>query len=350
MQYRGRPASAVRRLPRTLLVSLALLVAAAVAAPVAGTAAAGAATPATVTGWNVNSTTPIVNGGAVVTAAAAAHPKPLIGGYSSDTSWYDSTIGAATIYRQYDTSGFHFTTWQASYMSTRAGSAATDLSLAIPPAQLASGSYDARLWTFIRTTPKDLIVTNFHEPEDNIEAGQFTAAQYRAAIARLATIVHGVNKEDGGNRRVSTILMVDTLNGFKGRNPQNYWPGYDSTGKPYVDVLSFDTYAWPHATNTPGVPAGYTDGVNWLTSAQLLDPVIAYAASQHVRWMVSEFGFLEDIHNPAHKGNAIIDFVNYARLHDAVAVEYWDNAGRRADWHLRFSSTAVQSWKAAVHS
>jgi len=346
---------------------LILLLATAVAAPVAGLAVAGAASGpsgptsssstsstttssgGTVTSWVVNSSTAIVSSGAVVTKAAALHPKPLLGGFSKDGSWYDATIGRATIYRQYD-SGFHLTTWQKSYMSTRAGSAVSDLSLSIPPAQLAGGSLDARLWTFLRTTPKTLIITNQHEPEDNIEAGQFTAAAYRAAIARLAKIVHGVNAEDGGARKVSTILMVDTLHGFKHRNPLNYWPGNDASGRPYVDVLSFDTYAWPHATGTSGVPVGYTDGVRWLSSAELLDPVISYAAKMGRRWMISEFAFLEDIHNKAHRGNAIIDFVNYARLHNALAVEYWDSVGRRADWRLKYGAISVASWKAVVHS
>jgi hypothetical protein len=363
MQHRGAPATRLRRPSRKPLAALVFLISAAIAAPLVGIAVAGASgapsgpggststggSSRTVSSWNVNSSTSIVSGGAVVTTAAAAHTKPLLGGFSRDSSWYDATIGRATIYRQYD-SGFHLTTWQRSYMSTRAGSAVSDLSLSIPPAQLANGSYDARLWTFIRTTPKNLIITNQHEPEDNIEAGKFTAAQYRAAIARLAKIVHGMNAADGGSRKVSTILMVDTLNGFKGRNPLNYWPGYDSSGKPYVDVLSFDTYAWPHGTGTRGVPVGYTDGVRWLTSAQLLDPVIAYAQKMGRRWMISEFGFLEDIHNKAHKGNAIIDFVNYARLHNALAVEYWDSVGRRADWRLKYGAVAVQSWKAVVHS
>jgi hypothetical protein len=282
-------------------------------------------------------------------AASAAMPKPLLGGYTRDTSWYNAHIGAPQIYRSYD-SGLGKATWQQTSAYRMHGSAPTDYSLRIPPAQLASGAYDNRMKAFLATTPKNLIISNQHEPEQRIANGQYTAAQFRAGIVRLAQLVHARNARDGGTRRVSVILMVDTLTGFRGRNPMNYWPGRDSSGRNYADLISIDTYAPPHATGTAGVPAGYTDGLKWKTSAELLDPTIAFAKRLGSPWMVSEFGFLEDVHNSTHRARAIVDFVNYARLHGAVAVEYWDSVGRRADWQLRYGSgAAANAWRALVH-
>jgi hypothetical protein len=163
--------------------------------------------------------------------------------------------------------------------------------------------------------------------------------------------VHAQNVVDGGTRRVSVILMYDTVYGFKGRNPMDYWPGRDpATGVNYADLISFDTYALPHNTNTPGVPKGFTDGIKWQTPKVLLDPSIAFAQQIGSPWMVSEFGYLEDINNPTRKAQAITDFVNYARLHGTVTVEYWDAAGSRADWRLRYSTNATNAWKTIVNA
>jgi hypothetical protein len=276
--------------------------------------------------------------------------RGFLGGYAPNDGWYDANVGLPQIYRSYD-SGFHYRTWQETAAYAQHGNTLEDYSFKIPPAQLASGAYDDRLRVFIASTPRNFIFTNYHEPEQEIAAGLFTAADYRAAIVRLAQIVHAQNALDQGTRRVAVTLMADTVVGFKGRNPLDYWPGVDpSSGRNYADVLSFDTYARPHATSTTGVPAGYTDGLKWLTSAQLLDPGIAVAQRLGTPWMISEFGFLEDVHDPTHKARAIQDFVEYAFIHGAIGVEYWDGVGSRGDWRLSHSAQATAMWSALVGS
>lgn len=284
----------------------------------------------------------------VLATAAAVAPKPMLGGFSRDPSWYQGHVGAVQIYRTYDP-GFHGATWQQTSAYRMHGNAPEDYSVNIPPAQLAAGAYDARLTAFLATTPKNLIITNLHEPEQRIANGAFTAAQFRASIIRLAILVHAQNARDGGSRRVSIILMAGTITGFKGRNPMNYWPGRDPSGRNYVDLLSIDTYAAPHATNTAGVPVGYTDGQKWQSSASLLDPSIAFANKIGSPWLISELGFLEDVNDPMHRAHALVSFVSYARLHGAVAVEYWDSVGRRANWQLRNGNgAAVSAWRSLV--
>jgi hypothetical protein len=288
--------------------------------------------------------------GAALAQAAATMPKPLLGGWSRDPVWYAAHIGPVHIYRMYD-NGFTWPTWNKTMAYQLHGGAQEDYSFNLPPADVAAGRDDAKLKTFIASTPKNIILTNYHEPEQEIAKGLFTAAQFRASIVRLSTLVRAQNKIDGGTRRVSVILMYDTVYGFKGRNPMDYWPGRNpATGVNYADLISFDTYALPHATQTPGIPKGFTDGLKWQSASQLLDPSIAFAAKIGSPWMVSEFGFLEDITNPMHKAQAITDFVNYARLHGAVAVEYWDAYGTRADWQLRSGANAVSAWKAIVNA
>jgi hypothetical protein len=276
-------------------------------------------------------------------------PKPLLGGYTHDPAWYGATVGPVQIRRNYDMA-FQYPTWQQTFAYRTFGNVRADYSFQLPPGDLASGVADARLKTFLASTPTDIILTNYHEPENEIADGLFSAKQFRASISHLSTLVRAQNARDGGSRRVSVVLMYDTVYGFKGRNPLDYWPGRDASGVNYADLISFDTYGLPHKTHTPGVPAGFTDGLKWQTAGQLLDPSIAFAKKIGSPWMVSEFGFLEDVNQPMRKANAVTDFVNYARLHGAVAVEYWDSFGSRADWQLRYRANASQAWKTIVNA
>jgi hypothetical protein len=301
----------------------------------------------------------VVTVGTSAATAAAPPPKPLLGGYAPDWAWYTANIGPVQIHRVYDM-GWHYSTFQQTPAAgDPAAGMVTDYSFNLPPAGVANHQYDAQLKTFISSTPKNIILALWHEPEENIEKGQFTAAQFVAAQRVFANLVHSLNATNNAQRRVSITLMSVSVTGFQGRNPNNYWPGKDANGKNYADLVGFDAYAWPHATNTPGIPAGYTDGVKWLTAAGLLNPLIKWAHTIGSPWMISEFGYLEDVHNPTHRAATITDVVNYARANSAVAVEYWDANGQRADWRLRWgsptgtqsgTSNAAKAWKAAVNA
>jgi hypothetical protein len=286
---------------------------------------------------------------AAIAAAAASMPKPLLGGATRDTAWYAANIGPTQIRRSYDLA-FSYPTWQQTAAFKTYGAVQQDYSIQLPPSDVASGVADARLRTFLATTPKNLIITNYHEPEPWIDAGKFSAADFRASIVRLSTLVRAQNALDGGTRRVSVILICSTVYGFKGRDPLSYWPGRDVNGVNYADLISYDTYSLPHNTNTPGVPVGFTDGIKWQSAQVLLNPSIAFAKQIGSPWMMSELGILEDINNPMHKGQAITDCVNYARLHGAVTVEYWDSFGTRADWQLRYGANTISTWKAIVNA
>jgi len=293
-----------------------------------------------------------------VPTAGAPGVKPLLGGWSKSWSWYRATMGPVDIYRYYD-SGWHFATYQQNTAhAARAANAVSDYSFKLPPAEVAAGLHDDRLRTFIASTPKTIILTNHHEPEEEIEQGHFTAEQFRAATARLNRLVDLQNVLDGGTRRVSVVLMGGTFTGLRQRNPANYWPKDPVTGLNQADLIAVDAFAVPSGTNTVGVPPGYTNGVRWRQPAALLAPVVRFAAANLTSWGVSEFGYLEDVNNPTRKAQAITDAVAYARANGAVMFEYFDSIGPRGDWQLRYSnppvpstsdkSNAVRAWKAAL--
>src|SRR5262249_19550345 len=63
------------------------------------------------------------------------------------------------------------------------------------PRAILSGADDARLRQFFATAPRGrpIYYSYFHEPEDNIERGQFTAAAYRAAWKRVVALANSAH-------------------------------------------------------------------------------------------------------------------------------------------------------------
>jgi hypothetical protein len=301
-------------------------------------------------------------------ASASATSVTKIGAWSRDWTWFDAAVGPVDVYRGYD-GGFHYPTWQQVPAKLAHPGGMNDYSFQLPPAAVAAGKDDAILKKFIASTPKNIVLTNHHEPEQEIAAGQFTFAQFRAANAHLHALVQQQNALDGGTRKVSVILMVSTFTGFQHRNPENYWPTVAKGDGGTVDLISADVYALPHATGTAGVPIGYTDGVNWKDPATLMYAVVTFAQTHATDWAVSELGYLEDVHDPARKADALRAAVaaaeagrpsaTAATYRPALWISYWDSKGGRADWELRYStptpstsatSNAAVAWRNLVNA
>lgn len=301
---------------------------------------------------------------AVLTSPAVATADTggtKIGAWSRNWAAFDAAVGPVEVYRGYD-NGFRFPTWQQVPRNLAHPGGMNDYSFQLPPAEVAAGRHDAALRTFIASTPTNIVLTNHHEPEQEIEAGQFTFAEFRAANARLARLVDEQNAVDGGTRKVSVILMISTFTGYKGRNAENYWPTQAKGDGGSVDLISADVYNSPHGTGTT-VPLGYTTGTNWKSIPRLMSPVLRFAQAKQTDWAVSELGFLEDVGNPGRRAQAMRDAVAYAsagRLsatnvwRPALFVSYWDSRGSRADWGLRYghpvpsessSSAAFRTWR-----
>jgi len=104
------------------------------------------------------------------------------------------------------------------------------------PQQVNSGALDATLASWFETAPRDRDVywSYYHEPEDNIEAGDFTAADYRAAWQRISTIAQ---KAQNPKLHATLILMCYTLTKYSGRSFADYY-----AGSAYIDVLGWDCY------------------------------------------------------------------------------------------------------------
>lgn len=289
--------------------------------------------------------------------AATGATTTLIGAASKDYAWLDAAVGPVQIYRDFDT-GFKYRTWQdtAAYKA-HPNAPANHYSMAILPQRLLDPSdpITAQLQTFIASTPKNIILTNYHEPDIKY-SGRFTPAQFRAGIVRFAELVRAQNALDGGTRRTSVILMNISFMGRWKFPASEWWPTQARDGG-RVDLVASDVYALPHATNTACCPRGYTDGINWRKPAYLLSFVIKFAKANNTPWAVAELGYLEDVNDPNRKALALREAVRVARLNGADHINYFDTTGPRADWRLRYSSpvgstsmtsAAALAWKDMV--
>ena len=300
---------------------------------------------------------------AALAVPASARPAVAattrVGAASTDWPWLDSAIGQVQIYRDFD-QGFSYTTWQRTAAYQRHPNApANDYSFKILPQRLLdpADSINARLRDFIATTPKNIILTNHHEPDwDYKYLKTYTPAQYRRGMVALANMVRAQNALDGGTRRTSIILMDVSFSGYWVLPASEWWPT-DARDGGHVDLIAGDIYALPHATGTACCPAGYTDGIKWQKPSYMLSFLRNFAAANQTPWAISEVGYLEDVNNPDRKAAALKDAVAYAKANGAQHISYFDAVGPRADWRLRWSSPvgtasktskALLAWKAAV--
>ena len=183
---------------------------------------------------------PAVSPSPTTTTAPASSGSPAFGAavwrYGTET-WMqavqreDTTLGAASVIRVYYT-GLP-SSWPG---AAGAVNRSVVVSFKAPPADILSGVDDTILRNWFATAPTGRTIwwSYYHEPEDNIAKGEFTAAQYRAAFAHIVDLSRVNTTAD---LRSTLILMNWTLDPASGRNWLDYYPG-----SAYVDVLGWDAY------------------------------------------------------------------------------------------------------------
>ncbi len=185
------------------------------------------------------------------------------------------------------------------------------------PASILSGTYDAAYKAWFAAAPRDRDVywVYFHEPEDEIAAGDFTAGDYRAAWSRLA----GIADQAHNPRLHATLtLMAWTLNPASGRSWKDYYPGDD-----VIDVLAWDVY------NLDAKKGVYAD------PATLFQPVIDASASVGKAWAVAEWGSLLVAGDDGTQRAAWITACGaFVKAHGALFATYFD-ADVNGDFKLR---------------
>jgi hypothetical protein len=142
------------------------------------------------------------------------------------------------------------------------------------PTDILSGADDAALRHFFDTAPTGhpIYYSYYHEPEDNIAAGQFKLADYKAAWAHVVALADAAHNS---YLHSTLILMEWDLVKASGRDWKNYLPGGG-----IISVLGWDAYPVGSATNVPQLTA----------APDFMGPAIAASKSVGLPYGFAEFG------------------------------------------------------------
>lgn len=142
------------------------------------------------------------------------------------------------------------------------------------PQDITSGRLDAHFKDWFAKAPRDRQVnwTYYHEPEDNVERGEFTAAQFRAAFAHLDRLADSVRNPQ---LKTTPVLMCWTLDPQSRRNWRDFYPG-----KSVVDELGWDCYNLP------------VDKGVFTSPSALFTPIKTVSEAEGKPWGLAEFGSL----------------------------------------------------------
>jgi hypothetical protein len=196
------------------------------------------------------------------------------------------------------------------------------------PTTILSGADDSALRHFFNTAPTGhpIYWTYYHEPEDNIAAGQFKLADYKAAWAHVAALAKAAHNPA---LRSTLILMSWDLVKASHRNWRSYLPGGGIIG-----VLGWDAYPVGSATNvrpqlTP--PGGF------------MGPAIRASRSVGLPYGFPEFG----LSTPKGRPGWLKNVGNYIMHSGALFASYFD--GNQQYPTLRLTDSAsVAVWRGFV--
>ena len=199
------------------------------------------------------------------------------------------------------------------------------------PKDVLAGRYDAQLRAWFAAAPRDRLTywTYYHEPEDNIANGEFTAVDYRAAWTHLA----GLADAAGNPRlRATLILMGWSLQPGSHRNWRDYYPG-----RATIDVLGWDQYN-----------DGFKKGV-YAPVAAVFGKVVETSRAEGLPFAVPETGTpLVGGDTGAARAAWLRAAVTYLTDAGAQYVSYFDldwTASASADYRLRDSASS-SAWRA----
>ncbi|MGI9155551.1 MAG: hypothetical protein ACR2FG_02790 [Marmoricola sp.] len=201
------------------------------------------------------------------------------------------------------------------------GDLPTVISFKADPQEVLAGSVDQQLRHWFAAAPRDRLTywVYYHEPEDQVEAGDFSATDFRKAwehIARLADDAHNP-------ALVSTIvLMCWTVSPASGRDWHDFVPAAG------VDMLAWDCY------NHRAASGAYSPPLDLLGTAALV------SQEAGAQWGVAELGSkLATGDDGSGRAEWLREVGVYARQHGARFVTYFDST---VGGDFQLSDTASQ--------
>ena len=202
------------------------------------------------------------------------------------------------------------------------------VSFKLPPKAVAAGQYDAQMRNWFASAPRNLDIywVFWHEPENDIEDGLFTAAEFRAAFARLSELARAARNP---RLKATLVLMSYTTRESSERNWRDYYPGSRA-----VDIFGWDVY------NRPDRETAYTP------PQELLGIQLDIAKSLGKPFGIAEIG---SVIAPGDDGSGRAAWLSqvgqYLKQQQAVFVAYFDHAwnGGADDYRLD-DPAALRAW------
>jgi hypothetical protein len=197
------------------------------------------------------------------------------------------------------------------------------------PSAVLSGAADPAIAHFFDTAPRTFPIyyCYFHEPENNIADGQFTAATYRAAWARVAQLADAAHNPD---LHSNLILMGWDVNPYSHRNWRNYLP----TGG-IISVVSWDVF--------PGGGYGVAPPSEWM------GPEIKVSRAAGLRFGFAEFATTTVRGRPAW----LTSIGSYCRSTGAVYCTYFNSAqvgglAQHGGSYIMSDQASITAWRQVV--
>jgi hypothetical protein len=152
------------------------------------------------------------------------------------------------------------------------------------PKAILSGQDDAVLSHFFDTAPagNPIYYSYYHEPEDNIAAGEFTVSDYKAAWAHVVSLADAADNPD---LHSTLILHGYDFNPAAHRNWKDYLPGGG-----IISTLGWDAYPVGSASN---------HDPQLTPPADFMGPEIAASKSVGLPFGFAEFGLATAAGRPA---------------------------------------------------
>ncbi|MBE1534081.1 CBM96 family carbohydrate-binding protein [Actinomadura algeriensis] len=204
------------------------------------------------------------------------------------------------------------------------GKRPTVVSFKMNPREILSGKHDDEMARWFAEAPddRDVYWVYYHEPEDNIADGHFTAADYRAAWRRLGKLA---DRADNPRLKATLVLMSWSLEAESRRNWRDYYPGRD-----VIDVLGWDTYNLAKD--------------RYQTPDEMYSKVLQVSEEENLPFGVAETGaHLIPGDNGAKRAAWLRSMTRYLEQKDALWVAYFDLDWPTGDFRL-LDAPSIDAW------
>ncbi|MCX6467512.1 MAG: DNRLRE domain-containing protein [Pseudonocardiales bacterium] len=208
-----------------------------------------------------------------------------------------------------------------------AGTRPLVVSFKYDPREVVAGRHDAALRDWFATAPRDQEIywTYYHEPEDNIAAGEFSAQDYRSAWTRIRSLA---DRASNPRLHATLILMSWSLDPRSGRDWEDYYPGRD-----VIQVLGWDNY------NLAAAEGGYQDPV------AMFERTLAISEAEGLPFGVAETGsHLAAGDDGERRAAWLRALTRHLTASGALWVAYFDLDWPTGDYRLR-DAPSVQAWR-----